>query len=120
MNNIKLPYFLPRGNGINIKNDKIIEYRVIVEFKNKDISSKQPEIYCFPNLDDAKIFSKKLNNYHYLIIKVIVLQDGFYLDDVKGKYIDEISKKRYSYIQRKRYSELFLSEFNKKYLLAFY
>ena len=112
----KYNYFLPEGNAIEYK--KILEYRVIFEYKNSKILL--PEIYCFSELDSAKNFVDTLSNTKYVTINVVISHNGIYLEDNKGKYYEKYTNKRYSYKNIKIITEVPLGDIDKEYTLSLY
>lgn len=109
-------YFLTKNTGLIF--NKILHYRVIFQYKNNN--NELPEIFDFNDLDLAKDFCKNIINYNFINLVSIVEQDGFYLENKKGKLIDNNTNIRYSYIKKKRYAEFGLELLNKKYDISLY
>ena len=112
----KYNYFLPEGNAIEYK--KILEYRVIFEYKNNKLLL--PEIYCFNDIDSTKKFVDTLDNIKYATINVVIYHDGMYLEDDKGKYYEKYTNKRYSYKKIKIITEVPLGDIDKEYRISLY
>ena len=112
----KYNYFLPEGNAIEYQ--KILEYRVIFEYRKSNILL--PEIYCFDELKSAKNFVNTLSNTKYVTINVVISHDGIYLEDNKGKYYEKYTDKRYSYKNIKLITEVPLGDIKKDYLISLY
>ena len=110
-------YFLPLGNTIDYK--KILEYRVIFEYK-KNNNLLLPEIYCFEKLDDAKQFSKTIKKYKYITINAVIYHEGLYVENPRGKYIEKESNKRYNYKNIKIITEVPVGDICKKHYISIY
>ena len=110
----KFDYILPLGNSIEYA--KIEGYRVIFECFHEIL----PEVYCFDNINEAKLFSETIQNVKYIKINAVLFHEGLYLQDEKGKYIDTIHNQRYSYKKISIFSEVPLKELEKKYYISIY
>ena len=109
-------YFLPLGNTIEYK--KILEYRVIFEYKNNNFLL--PEIYCFKKLEEAKNFSKTIKNYKYITINAVLYHYGFFVENCHGKYIDQETNKRYNYKNIEIITEVPVGDLCKKNYISIY
>jgi len=102
-------YYLPINSGLTFS--KVLGYRVIEGEEPKQCTL----INDFESLSQAEEFVKKNNNNcNFRIIRAIVFQDGFYLEDNHGAILDTNKNIRYSYINRQRVSEWDLSLINYK------
>lgn len=92
-------YFISINTGLTY--NSILGYRVII-----GNGQYPPQIQNFNNQTEAETY---VSNYHlqydYCIIRAVVLQEGFYLEDDQGKIVDINSGKKYQFINKTRLSE---------------
>lgn len=102
------PYFLPINTGLTYCS--ILGYRVIVG--NKEYS---PEIKDFNSQKEAEVY---LHNcpliYDYCLVRALVSQEGFYLEDQEGGVIDINTGKKYQFVNKHRVSEWDLNKLDYK------
>ena len=103
---ISISYFLPINSGLTYTN--IIGFRVI-----EGIKQRPPTIKDFLTLEEAEeyLLMSEIKS-DYSLIRALVNQKGFYLEDTNGKIIDINTNKRYHFVNVSRISELDLSYLN--------
>ena len=93
------PHFLTINTGLTYSS--ILGYRVIIG-NGKNL----PEVIDFNSQVEAE---KYLHDYYlkcdYCLIRALVFQDGFYLENEQGKIIDINTGKKYQFINKTRVSE---------------
>ena len=94
-----LSYFLPINSGLIYSN--IIGYRVI-----QGTRECPPTVRDFETLKDAEKYLRFSEiNSDYNLIRALVKQNGFYLEDKHGSIVDINTKKKYQFINSSRVSE---------------
>ena len=102
----KSSLFLPINTGLTYSD--IIGFRVIQGFKGQ-----LPNTQDFMTQEEAESFLKSNHmNFHFGIIRALLKQIGFYLEDEYGSILDTNSNKRYQYINMTRVSEWDLTNLN--------
>lgn len=99
-------YFLPINSGLTYSN--IIGFRVI-----EGDRQCPPTIHDFHSLKEAEKYVQISEiKSDYCLIRAIVNQKGFYLENPNGKIIDINTNKKYQFVNISRISELDLNYLN--------
>ncbi len=103
---LSFDYYLPHNTGLCF--NRIEAYRVIYGDEKNDYH------YDFITLNEAKEFINSLNfdDKSFIVIRCIVYQDSFYLEDDNGKVKDSNTNKLYTFINRSRFCEWDLDKIN--------
>ena len=103
---LSVSYFLPINSGLTYSS--IIGFRVI-----EGISQCPPTVNDFRTLKEAEKYVKISEiKTDYRLIRALVNQNGFYLEDSNGKIIDINTNKKYQFVNISRISELDLNYLN--------
>lgn len=96
---LSFDYYLPHNSGLFY--DEIVGYRVI--YGNEDYDNHTD----FNSLSEAREFINQLDffNKSFVVIRSIVFQSSFYLEDENGTVKDSNTNKLYTFINRSRFCE---------------
>lgn len=101
-------YFISINTGLTYSS--ILGYRVII-----GDSKTPPEVKDFNSQAEAEKYLGDFPlKYDYCLIRALVFQDGFYLEDKQGEIVDVNSGKKYQFINKTRVSEWDLNKLDYK------
>lgn len=97
---LSISYFLPINSGLTYSS--IIGFRVI-----EGVRKCPPTVNDFHTLKEAEeyILISEIKS-DYCLIRALVNQKGFYLEDTNGKILDINTNKKYQFVNISRISEL--------------